>query len=52
MKKERDKAKQEAKVALVTAVTAGKDKARAEDDLTRVRESLEAEVAHLTVEQT
>ena len=50
--KERDEAKQEAKVASKTVLIAGKTKARAEDDLTMVREFLGAEVAHLMVERT
>ena len=61
-KKERDKAKQEAKVARLTAVAAGDSKARVKDDLSRAIDALEtaeedghkleAEVACLTVEQT
>ena len=39
-KKERDEAKQEAKVARLAAVAAGEAKARVEDDLTRVRDAL------------
>ena len=60
--KERYKAKQKAKLAHLETVAAGKAKARAEDDLTRVQEALaaaeedgrglEAEVARLTVEIT
>ena len=58
-KKERDGTKQEAKVARLAAVVPGEAKARAEDDLTRVRDALaateedrrglEAEVARMTV---
>ena len=62
VKKERDEAKQEAKVAFQVAIAAGEDKARAEDDLARMRDALEAveederglkaKVSRLTVEQT
>ena len=62
MEKERDKVKQEDKVARLAALAVGEAKARAEDDLTRARDALvavkedgrwlEAKVAHLTVEQT
>ena len=57
-----DEAKQEAKVARLTAVTAGDARARAEDDLTPVQDALAvmkedrgglaAEVVLLTVERT
>ena len=60
--KERDEAKQEAKVTRLTAVAAGDAKARAEDDLTRALNALEAteedehrleaEIACLVVERT
>ena len=60
--KERDKAKQKVKVARLVAMAAGEAKARAEDDLARMRDALaaveedgrglEAEVTLLTVEQT
>ena len=60
--KGRDEAKQEAKVARLATEVAVEAKARAEDDLTRVRDALavaeedgsklEAEVARLTVERT
>ena len=62
MEKERDEAKHEVKVSRMAAIAAGEAKARAEDDLARMRDALaaveedeqgmEAEVAHLTVEQT
>ena len=62
MEKERDEAKQEAKVARLTVVAAGDAKARTEDDLIRALDALaaaeedgrrlEAEVARLAVEQT
>ena len=62
MEKERDEAKQEAKVAHLTAVVAGDAKARAEDELTRALDALaakeedgrrlEADVARLAVERT
>ena len=58
--KERDEAKQEARVARLTAVAVGDAKARAEDDLNRVQNSLaaaekdgrslEADVSRLVVE--
>ena len=61
-KKEKDEAKQEAKLARLAVVAVGKAMARAEDDLTGVRDALaaaeedlrrlEAEVSHLTVERT
>ena len=61
VEKERDEAKQKAKVARPTAVPTGDAKARAEDDLTRARDALaateederklEAEVTRLAVEQ-
>ena len=61
-KKKRDEAKQEAKVACLAAMTVGEAKARAEDDLAKMRDALaiveedrqglEAEVGCLTVEQT
>ena len=38
--KDRDEAKQEAKVARLTTVAAGDAKARAENDLTRARDAL------------
>ena len=60
--KERDEAKQKAKVARLTTVAIGDAKARVEDDLTRARGALasveedrhrlEVEVARLVVEQT
>ena len=62
VEKERDEAKQDAKVTRLETVAASKDKTRVEDDLTRVqdalaaaeedRHGLEAEVARLTVERT
>ena len=62
VKKERDEAKQEAKVAHLTAVAASDAKARAKDDLARARDALavaeedgrrsEAEVARLAVKRT
>ena len=62
MKKERDKAKQEVKVACLAAIAAGEAKARAGDGLAMMRDALaaaeedrrglEAEVARLTVERT
>ena len=62
MEKERDEAKQEAKVACLMVVAAGNAKVRAEDDLNRVQDALvvaeedgcrlKAEVACLAVEQT
>ena len=55
-----EKEKDEAKVARLAAIAVGETKARPEDDLTRVRDSLaateedghelEAEVARLTIE--
>ena len=60
--KEKDEAKKKVKLARQAAIAAGKAKARAEDDLIRVREALaaaeederglDAKVAHLTVEIT
>ena len=60
--KERDEAKQEAKVSRLAAVAAGEAKARSNDDLTKVRDALaavkedgrglEAEVDRLMVEET
>ena len=62
VEKERDEAKQEAKVARLAAIAAGKAKARAEDDLVRIQDALataeedgqglEAKVARLTVKRT
>ena len=62
MKKERDEAKQEAKVARLAASEATKAKARAKEDLARVQEALvateegshkaKAKIAHLEVERT
>ena len=62
MEKERDEAKQEAKVAFLAAIAAGEAKARAEDDLARMREALaaveedrrglKAKVSRMTVERT
>ena len=62
VEKERDEARQEAKVARLAAIVAGEAKAMAEDDLVRMRDALavveedgqglEAEVALLTVERT
>ena len=62
MKKERDKAKQEVKVARLAAIAAGEAKARAGDGVAMMRDALvateedgrglEAEVARLTVERT
>ena len=59
--KERDEAKQEAKVARLAAVAVGETKAREKDGLTKVQDALatveengrwlEVEVARLTVEQ-
>ena len=61
-KKERDEAKEEAQIAWLATVVAGDIKARIEDDLARVRDTLavaeeakhkaEAETAHREVEQT
>ena len=61
-KKERDEAKQKAKVARLTIVATGDAKERAKDDLTRVLDALavaeedgsrlEAKVARLVVERT
>ena len=61
MEKERDEAKQEAKVALVVASATGDAKARAEEDLAKVQEALaaveegrrkaEVETTRLEVEQ-
>ena len=61
-KKKKDEAKQEAKVAHMTAIAVGDAKARAEDDMTRARDALEAveedecrleaKVACLVVERT
>ena len=42
MEKERDEAKQEAKVALLAASTAGDTRARVKEDLARVQEALVA----------
>ena len=60
--KERDEAKQEAKVAHLTTVAVGYAKAKVEDDLNRVQDALaaveedgrklEAEVSSLAVERT
>ena len=60
--KERDEAKQEAKVARLASMTAGEAKVRVEDELTRARDAmvvaeedglgLEAEVFRLSVERT
>ena len=60
--KEMDEAKKEAKVARLATVAMSEAKEMAEDDLTKVRDSLaatkedgprlEAEVTHLTVERT
>ena len=62
MEKERDEAKQEAKVAHMAAMAMSEAKARAEDNLARMRDALaakeedgrglEAEVAFLIVERT
>ena len=62
MEKERDEAKQEAKVACLVASVAVNTRARAFEDLTRVQEALaavehgrhkkEAEIVCLEVEQT
>ena len=62
VEKERDEAKQEAKVALLATIATGKAKARVKDDLVRMRDALavaeederglEAKVACLMVEQT
>ena len=62
VEKEKDEAKQEAKVAHLATMAAGEAKARAEDELARMRDALataeedrrglEAEVAHLKVERT
>ena len=62
MKKERDEAKQEAKVASLEASEAGNAKARAEEDLARVQEALvateeggrkaKAKIARFEVERT
>ena len=62
MEKERDEAKQEAKVALLVASAVGDARARAEEDLAKVQKALaaakegmrkaEAETAHLKVERT
>ena len=62
MEKERDEAKQEAKVAFLATIATSKAKARVEDDLVRMRDALavveederglEAKVVCLTVEQT
>ena len=49
-RKKKDEAKQEAKVAHVATVAVSEAKVRVEDELTKVRESLEAEVARMTVE--
>ena len=60
--KERDEAKQEAKMALLAVIAVGDAKARVEDDQARVLDALaadegdrcksEAEIAHLAVERT
>ena len=60
VEKERDEAKQEAKVAILTAAAVGDTNARVEDDLIQARDTLvvveederrlEAEVIRLTVE--
>ena len=42
VEKERDEVKQEAKVARLAAIAAGEAKARAEDDLARMRDALVA----------
>ena len=42
MENEKDEAKQEAKVARLTAVAAGDSQARVNDDLTRARDALAA----------
>ena len=62
MEKEREEAKQEAKVALLAAIVVGDAKVRVEDDLARVLDALvaveederksEAEIARLAVERT
>ena len=62
VEKERDKAKQEAKVANLATIAASEAKARAEDGLARMRDALvaaekdrrglEVEVARLVVERT
>ena len=62
VKKEREEAKQEAKVARLAATTLGDAKARVEDELARVLDALAAaeedghksvaEIAHLVVERT
>ena len=62
MEKERDEVKHEAKVARLAAIATSKAKARAEDDLARMRDALvdaeedmrglEAEVTRLTIERT